>query len=131
MRVNIVKSLAILTTFVALPAAVHAQQQVEKKGPEGSVESKVRGKLIDARCHTEPKCRVAADTKEYGLILADGTFLVFDEGGNEKVRRFLEQSGRGQKLLRAQPGKAKRITVVATGTRTSNTYNLESINMAK
>jgi len=65
------------------------------------------------------------------MIIPDGTFLVFDEGGNEKVRRFLDESDRGRKLLRAKPGKAKRIMVLASGTRTGNTYNLESITMTK
>ncbi len=65
------------------------------------------------------------------MIIPDGTFLVFDEGGNQKVQRFLEESPRGRKLLQAKPGKAKRIMVIASGTRTGNTYNLESIAMAK
>ena len=112
-------------------ANMSAQTPTNARGPQGSVETRVKGKLIDARCHTEPKCRVAADTKEYGMIIPDGTFLVFDEGGNEKVRRFLDESDRGRKLLRAKPGKAKRIMVLASGTRTGNTYNLESITMTK
>jgi hypothetical protein len=116
---------------VLISAAFGAQAPPATKGPEGSVETKIKGKLIDARCHTEPKCRVAADTKEYGMIIPDGTFLVFDEGGNQKVQRFLEESPRGRKLLQAKPGKAKRIMVIASGTRTGNTYNLESIAMAK
>lgn len=118
-------------TALLISASLSAQNHTETKSPQGSVETKIKGKLIDARCHTEPKCRVAADTKEYGIIIPDGTFLVFDEGGNQKVQRFLEESPRGRKLLQAKPGEAKRIMVVASGTRTGNTYNLESITMAR
>lgn len=124
------RSIAVFATFL-LAASLGAETRTETKAPQGSVETRIKGKLIDARCHTEPKCRVAADTKEYGIIIPDGTFLVFDEGGNQKVQRFLEESARGRKLLRAKPGEAKRIMVVASGTRTGNTYNLESITMAK
>jgi hypothetical protein len=122
--------IAFITAFL-ICAGISARTPANTTGPQGSVETRIKGKLIDARCHAEPKCRVAADTREYGIIIPDGAFLVFDEGGNEKVRRFLDESDRGRKLLRARPGKAKRIMVVASGTRTGNTYNLESIAMAK
>ena len=126
MRANV----AFITALL-IAATLGAQTHTDTKSPQGSVETKIKGKLIDARCHTEPKCRVAADTKEYGIIIPDGTFLVFDEGGNHKVQRFLEESPRGRKLLQAKPGEAKRIMVIASGTRTGNTYNLESITMAR
>ena len=121
----------VYITALLISATLGGQTHTDVKSPRGSVETKIKGKLIDARCHTEPKCRVAADTKEYGIIIPDGTFLVFDEGGNHKVQRFLEESSRGRKLLQAKPGEAKRIMVIASGTRTGNTYNLESIAMAR
>jgi hypothetical protein len=99
--------------------------------PMKSTETSITGKLIDADCHADPKCRVGAGTKAFGMILADGTFLKFDEGGNATVKRFLSQSARGRKLLRSKPGSAKRVGVRAGGTRTSDTFNLESIELLK
>jgi hypothetical protein len=130
-RAEIRGHLAMGIAILFHPVGVWGQTQVKTRVPGASVESKIKGKLIDARCHSKPKCRVAAETKDYGVALADGTFLVFDEGGNEKVRKFLEEFPWGGKLLQAKPGKAKRITVVASGRRTGNTYNLESIRMAR
>lgn len=74
-------------TALLISATLSAQNHTETKSPQGSVETKIKGKLIDARRDTEPKCRVAADTKEYGIIIPDGTFLVFDEGGNQNRQR--------------------------------------------
>src|SRR5438105_370776 len=99
----------------------------QEKAPQTSAETSISGKLIDSECHSEPKCRVSGNTKDFGMILADGTFLKFDEGGNAKVREFLTKSGKGRKLLRAKPGAAKRVTVTAQGTRTADTLNLEAI----
>jgi hypothetical protein len=129
-RLEVLGRIALITAFL-IGAGICAQTRTGTTGPQGSIETRIKGKLIDARCHTEPKCRVAADTTEYGIIIPDGTFLVFDEGGNEKVRRFLDESARGRKVLRAKPGHTKRIMIIANGTRTGNTYNLESIKMAK
>ena len=102
-------------------------QEVTKTGKDTSGESVFEGKLIDAQCHGNEKCRVSDLTKEFGLILADNTYLKFDEGGNEKVKLFLQKSANGRKMLSAKPDAAKRMTVKASGTRTGDTFNLESI----
>ncbi len=120
---RIVRSLA-LTLFVLLPATA---QQVTKSGKDTSGEAIFEGKLIDAQCHASEKCRVSDLTKEFGLILADNTYLKFDEGGNEKVKLFLQKTARGRKMLTAKPDAAKRMTVKAGGTRTGDTFNLETI----
>ncbi len=113
---------SLLTIALSLSA-----QKVQKTGKDTSTETIFEGKLIDAQCHGEEKCRVSALTKDYGLILMDGTYLKFDEGGNEKVKLFLGKSARGRKMMNAKPDAAKRMTVKASGTRTGDTFNLESI----
>jgi len=113
---------SLLTLALSLPA-----QKVQKTSKDTSTETIFEGKLIDAQCHGEEKCRVSALTKDYGLILMDGTYLKFDEGGNEKVKLFLGKSARGRKMMKAKPDAAKRMTVKASGTRTGDTFNLESI----
>ena len=60
-------------------------------------------------------------------MLPDNTFLKFDEGGNAKVLEALKKDAKGRKLLNAKPGAAKRRKVSVSGTRTADTYNLESI----
>jgi len=118
-------------TAAALPAAPQETQskkpQVVKSNKDTSGETIFEGKLIDAQCHGDEKCRVSEVTKEFGLILPDGTYLKFDEGGNEKVKLFLGESARGRKMLTAEVDAAKRLTVKASGTRTGDTFNLESI----
>ena len=98
-----------------------------KVNRDPSGESVFEGKLIDAECHGQEKCRVSAQTKQFGLILPDDTFLKFDEGGNQKVKLFLGKSARGRKMLTAKVDAAKRMTVKASGIRTGDTFNLESI----
>ncbi len=128
-------SLHPFAVLVILTAALSAApQETQSKHPEivksnkdTSGETVFEGKLIDAACHGSEKCRVSAQTKEFGLMLPDGTYLKFDEGGNEKVKMFLGESGGGRKMLTAKPDAAKRMTVKASGTRTGDTFNLESI----
>ena len=114
-------TLALCTCLTAVP------QQVNKTGKDPSGETIFEGKLIDAQCHGDEKCRVSDLTKEFGLILGDGTYLKFDEGGNEKVKLFLGKTPRGRKMLKAKPDEAKRMTVKASGIRTGDTFNLESV----
>lgn len=117
---------------IALALAVQEEHpgskpEVMKTNRDASGEAIFEGKLIDAECHGEAKCRVSAVTKQFGLILQDGTYLKFDEGGNTKVKMFLGTSARGRKMLTAKPDAAKRMTVKASGIRTGDTFNLESV----
>jgi hypothetical protein len=106
---------------------VGSAQQGKRPSLQGSTEASITGKLVDAQCHTQPKCRVSDITREFGLILPDQTFLKFDEGGNAKVLDLLRGNDRGRKQLTAKPGRAKRLQVHAAGTRTGDTFNLERI----
>jgi len=129
--------MSILSTaafVIALALTAQAQEEhpgskpeVVKVNKDTSGETVFEGKLIDAECHGEAKCRVSAVTKQFGLILQDGTYLKFDEGGNTKVKLFLGSSARGRKMLTAKPDQAKRMTVKASGIRTGDTFNLESV----
>ena len=121
----------IAVSLVVLAGSGWAQndpaQKAGGKAPQTSQESRISGKLIDAECYSNPKCRVGSGTKAFGLILPDNTFLKFDEGGNAKVLEALKKDPKGRKLLNARPGAAKRMKVSVSGTRTADTYNLESI----
>lgn len=122
-------AIALVITFTA--AAQEPQPgvkpEVVKSNKDTSGESVFEGKLIDAECQGQAKCRVSAATKQFGLILQDGTYLKFDEGGNFKVKTFLGESARGRKMLTAKQDSAKRMTVKASGIRTGDTFNLESV----
>lgn len=122
-------AIALVITFMAAAQDEHpgTKPVVVKTDKDTSGESVFEGKLIDAECHGEAKCRVSSQTKLFGLILQDGTYLKFDEGGNAKVKIFLSESARGRKMLSAKPDAAKRMTVKAGGTRTGDTFNLETI----
>ncbi len=121
---RLLRTTSLLTLALTLSA-----QKVQKTSKDTSTETIFEGKLIDAQCQDQDKtkCRVNAQTREYGLILIDGTYLKFDEGGNEKVKLFLGESERGRKMMKAKPDAAKRMTVKASGTRTGDTFNLESL----
>src|SRR5437764_1492776 len=116
-----------LLVFTVLVSIAVAQDTTKPAAPQTSTETSIKGKLVDAQCHVEPEWRVSKNTNEFGKSWPDRTCLKFDEGGNEKVRKFLQESSKGRQLLEAEEGKAKRVTVRASGTRTSDTFNLESI----
>jgi len=123
-----VLALAVGASLAASAQTVpKAKPEVTKRDKDPSGESVFEGKLIDAECHGDAKCRVSAYTKEFGLILPDGTYLKFDEGGNQKVKLFLGETENGRKMLSAKPDVSKPMTVKASGTRTGDTFNLESI----
>ncbi|MDQ6699347.1 MAG: hypothetical protein M3Z36_04080 [Acidobacteriota bacterium] len=119
--------MSLVLLIVPSWAQNESAQKAGGKAPQTSQESRISGKLIDAECHSNPKCRVGSSTKTFGLMLPDNTFLKFDEGGNAKVLEALKKDPKGRKLLNAKPGAAKRMKVSVSGTRTSDTYNLESI----
>lgn len=127
-------AIAIALMLTGLEAGPRLQEEhagskpeIVKTNKDTSGESVFEGKLIDARCQGQEKCRVSALTKDFGLILQDGTYLKFDEGGNAKVKAFLKESKQGRKMLAAKLDAAKRMTVKASGIRTGDTFNLESI----
>jgi hypothetical protein len=62
------------------------------------------GTLVDVMCkgkdlagHTT-KCAVSCAKSGYGLVLADGKFVKFDEGGNAKALAALKSSGKEKDL---------------------------------
>jgi hypothetical protein len=75
-------------------------------------------------------CPVSMATKSFGIRLPDGKLYPFDEGGNAKTVTALKKSRKAGKEVFAywQTGKtAKPIQAKVTGSVTSNTLNLESI----
>src|SRR3984893_5781968 len=62
------------------------------------------GTLVDVMCkgkdlagHTA-KCAVSCAKSGYGLVLADGKFVKFDEGGNAKVLAALKPTSKEKDL---------------------------------
>lgn len=98
------------------------------------------GALFDAlktTCSTETQgaspagtCPVSMATQSFGIRLPDGKLYQFDDGGNAKATAALKKSRKAGKEVFAywQSGKtAKPIQAKVTGSVTSNTLNLETI----
>ena len=82
------------------------------------------GTLVDVKCkngdlasHTA-KCALGCAKSGYGLVLADGKFLKFDESGNAKALAALKATHKEKDL------KAK-----VTGTSDSDTVQVESVEL--
>lgn len=82
------------------------------------------GTLVDAMCkkqdlasHTTD-CALKCAKSGYGLVLADGKFLKFDEGGNAKALATLKAT-RKEKDLKAK----------VTGTLDGDTVQVESVEL--
>ncbi len=117
------------------------QKSNPKTQPSGSQVQSWQGTLVDAlktNCSVEVararagenSCPANVRTSEFGLLLADGKFVKFDEGGNAKAAEALKKSRKGSKAVISywKSGKAS-VSVIArvTGTLTSDTLNLDSI----
>ena len=75
-------------------------------------------------------CPVSMCTVNFGLMLADGKFVKFDEGGNSKAVAALRKSSKASKIVFNywRTGKtASAIKARVTGTLTSDTLNVESV----
>jgi len=82
------------------------------------------GTLVDAMCkkqdlasHTT-KCAISCAKSGYGLVLADGKFVKFDEAGNAKALAALKAINKEKEL------KAK-----VTGTLDGDTVQVESVEL--
>ena len=120
-----------------------AAQQRDRSVPVQTVESVTHtwtGTLIDARrtaCGPEVKragtkeaCPVSVSTTTFGILLPNGSSLMFDEGGNAKAVDALRRSRKGSKVLFGywKTGKAAgTVTARVTGTQTSDVLNVESV----
>ncbi len=92
---------------------------------------------LKTTCSTETQgaspagtCPVSMATLSFGIRLPDGKLYQFDEGGNAKATTALKKSRNAGKQVFAywQSGKtAKPIQAKVTGSVTSNTLNLETI----
>jgi len=125
-------------TFSALVAA-----QPSTKGQMQNVGSETRtwtGTLVDAtreNCGAEAEhaaptgaCPVSIQTKNFGLVLAEGKSLRFDEGGNAKAMDALRKSRKGSKSVFNYWKTGKTSSVVkaqVTGALTSDVLNVEMI----
>ena len=98
------------------------------------------GTLVDATrmdCGAEVEhsvkpgmCPVSMCTKTFGLMLADGKFVKFDEGGNTKAVDALRKSTKASKIVFNywRTGKiASPIKARVTGTLTGDILNVESV----
>jgi len=135
---------SITRFFIATSIAVlSVYAQAGSSAPQQTVGSGVHawnGTLIDAtRTDCGPEvgrsvpagtCPVSMQTKEFGLRLADGKFVKFDEGGNAKALYALRRSRRGAVTVFEywKTGTTSRpVRAHVTGTLTSDTLNLDSI----
>jgi hypothetical protein len=82
------------------------------------------GTLVDAMCkkqdlasHTT-KCAIGCAKSGYGLVMADGKFMKFDEAGNAKALAALKATSKEKDL------KAK-----VTGTLDGDTVQVESVEL--
>lgn len=82
------------------------------------------GTLVDVMCknkdlasHTT-KCAIGCAKSGYGLVLADGKFVKFDEAGNTKALAVLKTTGKEKDL------KAK-----VTGTLDGDTVQVEAVEL--
>ena len=125
---------AIVLSALAQPRSTTTVQSV------GSETHSWTGTLVDAtrtNCGPEVEravpagmCPVSPRTNTFGLILADGKTVKFDEGGNAKTVDALRKSRKGSKSLFNywKSGKtSSEIKARVTGTLTSDTLNVDSI----
>jgi hypothetical protein len=98
------------------------------------------GNLLDAartNCGAEVEragapgtCPVSMRTSNFGLMMPEGKFVKFDEGGNTKAVDALRKSRKGSKIVFDywRIGKTSRLVKArVTGTLTSDTLNVDSI----
>lgn len=78
------------------------------------------GTLVDVMCkgkdlagHTT-KCAVACAKGGYGLVLSDGKFVKFDEGGNAKALAALKSTGKDKDLKAKISGALDGDTVIVS-----------------
>jgi hypothetical protein len=82
------------------------------------------GTLVDAMCKKQDlashatKCAISCAKSGYGLVLADGKFVKFDEAGNAKALAALKATNKEKEL------KAK-----VTGTLDGDTVQVESVEL--
>jgi hypothetical protein len=117
-----------------------AQQSSQPAQTVGSENRNWSGTLVDATrmdCGAEVEhavkpgmCPVSMCTKTFGLMMADGKFAKFDEGGNAKAIDALRKSTKASKIIFNywRTGKiATAIKARVTGTMTSDVLNVESV----
>jgi hypothetical protein len=70
----------------------------------GAVAETWTGTLVDVMCKGKDlsshsaKCAVSCAKSGYGLVLSDGKFVKFDEGGNAKALAALKSTGKEKDL---------------------------------
>jgi hypothetical protein len=131
------KSIAILSLYAF---SAFSQQSSAPAQTVGSETRNWSGALVDAtrtNCGAEVEhgvkpgtCPVSVCTTTFGLMLADGKFVKFDEGGNSKAVEALRKSSKASKIVFNywRTGKtARAIKARVTGSLTSETLNAESV----
>ena len=123
-----------------LLSATPPQQPAAPRTAGSSVSRTFTGIVTDTQntsCGVEvakavPKgaCPPSFGTTNFGLVLQDGKIVRFDEAGNARVIDALRKSKKGSNALFSYWRTGKATTAVrarAVGTLTSNTLNLEAI----
>lgn len=135
LKISVVLGLILSFSLVAF-AQEKKREDLPARTDQGSQERRLSGLLIDAKCRSSSPqnnakegCAISSATTEFGLLLADGRYIKFDEGGNAKTLEALKKSGKGRKALGRPSGKGKAFKVKADGTLTGDTFNLESIHV--
>jgi hypothetical protein len=126
-----------LTRIFILSVCTFSAFAQQSSVPAQTVGSETRnwsGTLVDATrmdCGAEVEhavipgmCPVSMCTKTFGLMLADGKFVKFDEGGNTSCR-CARRARRPQ--ITGELEKASAIKARVTGTLTSDILNVESV----
>jgi hypothetical protein len=132
-----------LTRIFILSVCTFSAFAQQASVPAQTVGSETRnwsGTLVDATrmdCGAEVEhavkpgmCPVSMCTKTFGLMLADGKFVKFDEGGNIKAVDALRKSTKASKILFNYWRTGKTASVIkarVTGTLTSDILNVESV----
>jgi hypothetical protein len=132
--------LTSIAIFSVWACSAFPQQSSVPAQTVGSETRNWSGALVDATrmdCGAEAEhavkpgtCPVSMCTASFGLMLADGKFVKFDEGGNSKAVEALRKSSKASKIVFNywRTGKtASAIKARVTGTLTSDTLNVESV----
>jgi hypothetical protein len=104
----------VVLSLLALPAVSAAETWKGVSVIDGNCLSKVKA---DPDKHTK-KCALQCAKGGYGILTSDGTYLKFDESGNQKAQAALQATEKEDHL---------RATVV--GKRDGETVKVESITM--
>ncbi len=135
-RISRAANFALLSSFVLLLGAQQPSDPQSQR--EGSQPRQWTGRLVDAdtrNCNpvllgNAKSCPVSVVTTTFGLLLQDGRYMKFDEGGNAKAIDALKKSRKASRAAfdfwrTGKAGPNARATVAAS--LTGDTLNVDSV----